>query len=63
MSPHQIRHQAAVAFRRRCRSIPPKPTVQPLRPAASDETPLSHAEVMHGIKHGLIRSPQFMEAQ
>jgi hypothetical protein len=53
-SPQQIRSMAALAFRRRAR----QQLVQPVRRADVDETPLSVAEVAHGVQHGLIASHQ-----
>lgn len=51
-SPMTIRRRAALAIRQNVRNTLPPP---PARPADGDETPLSAAEIQHGIHHGLLR--------
>lgn len=65
MSPAQIRHAGAVAFRNRMRAVYPvtlpsrPPVVQEeadLRAPEGGETPLSADEIEFGVTRGLIRT-------
>lgn len=62
-SPVQIRKHAAFVVRSAtilrmpARALPPQPAAKPppLRRPRRHETPLSPAEICHGVAHGLIR--------
>ena len=58
-SPYAIRQQAALAYRNRMRMTAFASPPPVLRHPDDGETPLSPAEVRHGMERGLLRVPPF----